>query len=164
MELVELIVDKHRGDPTGTARVTFHPSRTLFVHGLRRGGVVIPELAAARGSALAEVRVEAWRVLGVAICGGPRNERDEAWKAVLVLLSVLGTERTEGWKGIAAAIGVSITRARELADRRRPFRLPVRCGARGVYITRVGLALWLAQYDAPYGAHEGLRQSQRPSG
>jgi replicative DNA helicase len=30
-ELVELIVDKHRGGPTGTVRVTFHPSRTLFV-------------------------------------------------------------------------------------------------------------------------------------
>jgi replicative DNA helicase len=29
-EVVELIVDKHRGGPTGTMRAVFHPSRTLF--------------------------------------------------------------------------------------------------------------------------------------
>ena len=98
-------------------------------------------------------------VAAIAAAGGPG--RDEAWKILVGALALLGTERIVGWKGIAAAIGVSVTRARELADRRHPFRLPVRYGARGTYITRLALALWVAEYDAPFGAHDGMKASRR---
>ena len=75
--------------------------------------------------------------------------------------AVLGPDRIEGWKAIAAAVGVSVTRVRELADPKRKFQLPVRYGARGVYVARVALEGWFAQYDAPYGAHASLKAAGR---
>jgi hypothetical protein len=76
--------------------------------------------------------------------------------------AVLGPDRIEEWKAIAAAVGVSVTSVRELADPKRKFQLPVRYGARGVYVARAALEGWFAQYDAPYGAHASLKAPRRP--
>ena len=97
--------------------------------------------------------------LAAALAAALGPDQDDVWRTLVAALTLLGSERLEGWKSIAAGIGVSITRARELADPRRSFRLPVRYGVRGVYVTRLALALWLAQYDAPYGGHDQLKRA-----
>lgn len=68
-------------------------------------------------------------------------------------------QRIYQWKGIADALGVSESRARELADPKRQWPLPVRYGAKGLYILREMLAVWNRHFDAPYGAHKALMAS-----
>lgn len=69
------------------------------------------------------------------------------------------SQRIYGWKSIADEIGVSESRARELANPRRQWPLPVRYGARGLYVLREMLVVWNRHFDAPYGAHQTLASS-----
>lgn len=69
------------------------------------------------------------------------------------------SQRIYGWKGIADAIGVSESRARELANPKRQWPLPVRYGAKGLYVLREMMAVWNKHFDAPYGAHQTLASS-----
>ncbi len=71
-----------------------------------------------------------------------------------------GQDRIEGWKAIASEIGVSETRARHLANPNRRWPLPVRYGARGFYVVREMLAVWFQHFDAPFGAHQELKQER----
>lgn len=69
--------------------------------------------------------------------------------------------RLEGWKAIANAIGVSESRAVELAHPMRKIALPVRYGANGPYIEKSLLNIWFWHFDAPFGLHTSLKGSFR---
>lgn len=77
-------------------------------------------------------------------------------------------ERVYGWEAMAVALsdmlGTSISwqtvkrRAHPLAR----FQLPARWNAGGVYVLRTDLEHWARQYDAPHGAHDGLKRAAEP--
>lgn len=61
-------------------------------------------------------------------------------------------DRIEGWKAIAAALGIGEASARRYADPMRKFRLPVRVNFRGEpYVTRWNLQRFLEDNDRPWG-------------
>jgi hypothetical protein len=63
-----------------------------------------------------------------------------------------GTGRVEGWKGIAAELGVGVTKAQVLATRERD-PLPVHRDHLGIYEMRDVLAAWLARQNVTYLEH-----------
>ena len=61
-------------------------------------------------------------------------------------------DRIEGWKAIAAALGVHPQTARTYADPMRKFRLPIRENfRREPYISRWNLQRWIEDNDSPWG-------------
>lgn len=73
-------------------------------------------------------------------------------------------ERVYGWKLIAdelsKLLGTSVSerKVRRFAEPHAPFRLPVRYNAGGTYVLRTDLEAWSRNYDAPHGAHGGLKR------
>lgn len=67
-------------------------------------------------------------------------------------------DRIEGWKAIAAELGVHEQTARSYADPMRRYRLPIRMNFRNEpYVTRWNLLMWKQDNDLPYGHHKQLK-------
>jgi hypothetical protein len=64
----------------------------------------------------------------------------------------------EGWKMIAAALGLSERATIDAANRRRVDPLPVRKNHRGVYIARAALVAWLERHDGTYQQAQEIRE------
>lgn len=70
-------------------------------------------------------------------------------------------ERIHGWKSIAAEIGVSVTKARSLADPYIKIHLPVFHDWIGPYVTKTDLEWWKGRYKASHGFHAELKKQSR---
>jgi hypothetical protein len=67
------------------------------------------------------------------------------------------TDRLNGWKAIAAALGVDRTTAIGWHEREAD-RLPVRHDRKGVYASRAALERWLHAGDMPLATHAELQR------
>lgn len=68
-------------------------------------------------------------------------------------------DKIRGWKGIAAELGVSVTKTRALADPYVKIHLPVFWDWDGPFVTREDLEWWKRRYRAPHGFHKALREN-----
>lgn len=68
-------------------------------------------------------------------------------------------DKIRGWKGIAAELGISVTKTRALADPHIKIHIPVFWDYEGPFVTREDLAWWKRRYRAPHGFHKSLREN-----
>lgn len=67
------------------------------------------------------------------------------------------SDRIEGWKAIAYALGVSREQTAFTWARRNVDPLPVRIGHRGVYALRGALESWVDRQDRPIQYNDQVR-------